>query len=177
MLKGMEAATLSIPDGVGATRETLKHMRDAVRRGVLDPQMRPTALKIVSGIPSKAFHSEVRRVFNWVRDNITYRLDATEVEQIHDAKITIAWRAGDCDDMCIVLATLLMCLGHTCRFIAVGFGERGDGMFTHVVLEVKPAGEGAWIALDATEPNPMGWFPPNATNIMRLRLTMGDSGD
>jgi transglutaminase-like putative cysteine protease len=148
------------------TRETLKVMRELTLIGVHDPAMRLRALNIVADIPGKAWRWEIRRMLNWVRRNITYRLDATEVEQLCLGQRTLELGQGDCDDMSILLATLLMCIGHPCRFVAMGFGEPGDGEFSHVMVETLAAGDGPWISLDATEPEPMGWFPPGVTNIM-----------
>jgi transglutaminase superfamily protein len=165
----MKAETIWLPDTAPpefATRETLKIMRELTMGGVHDPAMRRHALSIVEHIPGKAWRWEIKCVFNWVRRNITYRLDATEAEQICTAKITMRNRQGDCDDMSIVLATLLMCIGHPCRFAALGFGEPGDGEFSHVLVQTLAAGEAPWISLDPTEPNRMGWFPPGDANIL-----------
>jgi transglutaminase-like putative cysteine protease len=170
---GIQAGIIPIPDGAAGTRETLKAMRELTRAGVLDPEMRLLANSIVRHIPGKTWFAEIRAVFNWVRTNITYRLDATEIEQISLASITVEQGQGDCDDMSIVLATLLMSIGHPCRFVAVGFGEHGDGLFSHVLVETRGAGETPWVSLDTTEPAPMGWFPPGVTNIMRARIGAG----
>jgi len=164
----IEAGIITIPDGAAGTREVLKLMRKLVRMGKLDPAMMLKAQEIVRHIPGKAWMAEIRAIFNWVRSNITYRLDTNDVEVIALASIVIAKGQGDCDDMCIVLATLLESIGHPCAFRAVGFDRPGD--FTHVVCMTRPMDSQRWLSLDATEPEPMGWFPPGVTTSMTVPI-------
>ena len=129
-----------------------------------DPQNRILAQRLVSCAPNKAWMTEVRCIFNFVRQNIRYMLDTNGVEVLQSPEYTLAEGSGDCDDHAILLATLLECAGHPCRFIAVGFS--GDGSLEHVLTQTRGAGEGKWVSLDTTEDFPMGWFPPDVTDTM-----------
>ena len=100
-------------------------------------------------------------LFEWVRNNITYRLDPNGLETIQRADVTLELGYGDCDDFCILLSTLLECCGYWTAFCALGFDE--PGLYSHVIVLSQLVGETPVFAMDATEPNPMGWMPPGAT--------------
>jgi hypothetical protein len=66
-------------------------------------------------------------------------------------------RAGDCDDMSILLAAMLEAVGHPVRLALAGPDPLQPRLFTHVYLEVYY--KGRWIPLDPTMPYPPGWSP------------------
>jgi hypothetical protein len=66
-------------------------------------------------------------------------------------------RAGDCDDMTIVLGAMLEAIGHSVRIVVTGTNPRTPDVFTHIYIEVLYRGR--WVPLDATMPHPMGWAP------------------
>ena len=144
-----------------ATRETLKHMRKLVWDGVRLPAVRDHANLILSGVPGKAWRWQMNQIFNWVRDNITYRLDPNGLETIQRADVTLQLGYGDCDDFCILLSTLLECCGYWTCFRALGFAE--PGQYSHVILMAQLEGETPLLQMDATEPQQMGWAPPGWT--------------
>lgn len=141
-------------DGLAGTRQTLREMAAMVRKdaGALDNRQR--ALAIVAACQGHDFLCEIRAVFHFCRDQITYRRDPVEREWIQDAARTIGvFGSGDCDDKVVCLATLLGALGHRSRFVVVG--HKRD-QFTHVYLEVHT--NNGWLSLDPTpERAPVGW--------------------
>lgn len=144
-------------------------MRGLVWQGKTDLANRDLANSIIAQVGAKDWQGEIAALFEWVRTNIRYTLDTSDIEVLQSAAVTIALGYGDCDDMAILLATLLECSGHKACFIALGFSEPGD--FSHVLVLASGAGETPWIALDATEPNPVGWFPPGAICEMLAPLS------
>ena len=66
-------------------------------------------------------------------------------------------RAGDCDDMAIVLGAMLEAVGHSVRLVLTGTDPLAPDRFTHIYIEVLCRGR--WVPLDATMPYPMGWAP------------------
>lgn len=147
-----------IPEGAEGTRETLKQMRRLVRDGKTDLAMRDLAQQIIAGVPGKDWFGELCALLNWVRDSIRYSLDINDIEVIQGPATTVRLGYGDCDDLSILLATLCECAGHPCAFVALGFDA--VGMYSHVLVLASGAGETAWVALDATEGQPAGWYPP-----------------
>ena len=150
-----------IPDGAAGTRETLKMMRELVREAKRMPKLRLLALRLVRGIPEKDWQAEIRACFDFVQKKIRYTLDINAIETLQAPQVTLKLKAGDCDDKAMLLAALLELLGHPCYFCAAGFDEANA--YSHVFVLVDAGGEGNIVALDTTEPQPMGWGPPNPT--------------
>lgn len=117
------------------------------------------------GLPQKDFHGEARRLFEYVRDRIRYVKDIDGVETLHPPEWVLKLGAGDCDDKSILLAALLLSIGHTPRFIAVAFEP---DVFSHVW--VQDLLDGQWVDLEATESLPFGQHVPlrDAVRIITL---------
>jgi transglutaminase-like putative cysteine protease len=147
----------SIPDGRAGTDATLRLMRAAVRRGRVDPEIRSTALHLTLLQPERDCYAEIGTLFAWVRDNIRYVGDVLGVETLAEARQTLRARAGDCDDQCVLLASLIESIGYATRFIVAAYTQ-GD-LYEHVFLGVD-CGDGALLALDPTEAQGVGWEPP-----------------
>lgn len=142
-------------DGVAGTQQTLVAMAAQVRQDAGNLTLRQKALKIVSDCPGHDFKCEIRALFRYCRDQITYRKDPVENEWVQDAARTLhVFGTGDCDDKVVCLATLLATLGHKSRFVIIG---RRPDQFSHVYLEVQTAPD-KWVPLDPTpERAPAGW--------------------
>ena len=152
-----------IPEGVGGIRATLRLMQRIVKEYKKIPEMREFACSLVSMLPPKAWRAEANVLFVFVRDRIRYIFDPVDVETVCSPDVTLAIGQGDCDDKAVLLATLLECIGHPCRFVAVGYSE--PNVFEHVYLETK-IGED-WIACETTERVPFGWYQRNPAACMR----------
>ena len=109
------------------------------------------------GVRPKDYLGEIKALFEWVQRNIRYTRDPHRVELLHSARRLLELRAGDCDDMTILLGSMLQSIGHPVRIVVVGPDPLRPRLFTHVYPEVRYRGR--WIALDATMPHPMGWAP------------------
>ncbi len=161
-----------LPDGIRGTQRTLAVMAAAVRgelppnySGFRDEHIRQTAIDTCVGVRGHDVLGEITALFFFVRDHIAYRFDPIDTERVQDAATTLALQSGDCDDKCVLLATLLASMGHLPRFIA----QSQDGpSFDHVYVEVARGGE--WLALDPTADGtpgiqlaPIGWRNPAAS--------------
>ena len=153
-----------IADGAAGTRTTLKVMRDLVRAGKRNPILRDAAQNVIRAVPAKNWLGEISAIFAFIRKNIRYSLDAHAIEIVQGPMITLRAAYGDCDDICVLLATLLESIGHPCVLAALGFEEPGN--YSHVLVLTSGGGETELISLDATEPQAMGWFPPGVSSIM-----------
>lgn len=152
---------MSIPSGEDGTRETLKLMSKMVKAEKSALPIRLLAMRLVSEQRQKDFTGEVRRIHEFVRDQIRYVKDIRGVETLQYPTKTLELGQGDCDDKSALTAALLESIGHPTRFVAVGFG----GGFSHVLLETKIGTK--WIPVETTEPVGLGWFPPGVTARMR----------
>jgi transglutaminase-like putative cysteine protease len=133
-------------------------MRDLIRLGKTNPALRDLAQLIVRDVPAKDWIGELAAIFAFVKNNVRYRLDTNDIEVLQSARVTLALGYGDCDDRSILTAVLCELLGHPCELVALGFDQ--DENYSHVLVIADGGGETGPIALDTTEPHPMGWFPP-----------------
>lgn len=123
--------------------------------------IRQLAANLVNDLPPKAYAAEVERLFNYVKNNIRYTRDVYEVETLQTPDKTLEFGYGDCDDMVLLLATLLLAIGHPVRFVAMGMEP---GRFSHVFLETKIGAD--WVALETTEPVGVGWEPKGKSKMV-----------
>lgn len=113
------------------------------------------------GLQQKDFAGEARRLLEYVRDNIRYVRDIADVETLHDPVTLLKVGAGDCDDKAILLAALLLSIGHDrLRFVAAAFEP---GQFSHVWLQDEVYGK--WIDLEPTEPIAYGRSVPTSDAV------------
>jgi hypothetical protein len=148
-----------IPTGWLGTQKTVDHVQALIRSGAKDFYVRQKAIDILleKQVKPKDYLAEVKALFEWVQQHIRYTKDTFQVEVLHSARRMLELRAGDCDDMAILLGAMLEAIGHPVRLALSGPDPLRQDLFTHIYLEVFH--KGGWIPLDATMPHPMGWAP------------------
>lgn len=127
------------------------------------PVILQRATELARRCASKDWLCEVRTLHAFVRDAIRYQLDVRDVETLRTPELVLRERAGDCDDKSVLLASLLEAIGHPTRFVALAFGAP-PAPFSHVYVETRVGDR--WIALETTEPWPMGQKPEGATRAL-----------
>lgn len=134
-------------------------MMALIRAGAKNFFVRQEAIDILieKGVKPKDYMGEIRALFEWVQQNVRYTKDPFRLEVLHSARRMLELRAGDCDDMAVLLGAMLEAIGHPTRLILVGPDPLQPRLFTHVYLEAYHRGQ--WIPLDPTMPHPMGWAP------------------
>lgn len=149
-----------VPKGTAGTLATARIIASLIREGAKDFLVRQTAIRIFrrAGIRAKDRMGEVQALFEWVRRNVRYTRDIYRVELLHTARRMLELKAGDCDDMTILLGAMLLSTGHPVRLALVGFRPGKPHVYTHIYPEVHVLGR--WIAIDATVDKPIGWAPP-----------------
>ena len=148
-----------IPKGALGTQKTVEHVQSLIRAGAKDFYVRQKSIDILleKRVTPKDYLAEMKALFEWVQQHIRYTKDTFGVEVLHSAKRMLELRAGDCDDMTILLGAMLEAIGHPVRLVIIGSDPLRQDLFTHIYLEVFH--KGRWIPLDATMPHPMGWGP------------------
>jgi transglutaminase-like putative cysteine protease len=151
---------LRVPKGKRGTLVTARIIARMIRQGAKDFCVRQCAIQIfrLYRVPAKDRFGEVCSLFDWVRRNIRYTRDIFRVELLHTARRMLELKAGDCDDMTILLGSMLQSTGHPVRLVLVGFRPHQPHLYSHIYLEVLVCG--GWLALDATMPRSIGWAPP-----------------
>ena len=145
-----------IPDGPEGIYITLRHMRRFIRDGKIKPVIREKAMQLTSHLHPKDWVGEVQAIHKFVRDDIRYIKDITNVETVAWPEYTLEKRAGDCDDKVVLAGALLESIGHPTRSVAIGFIP---GVYCHVLLETKIGAK--WVTVETTEPVEVGWQPKN----------------
>jgi hypothetical protein len=148
-----------IPAGWLGTQKTVEHVQALIRAGAKDFYVRQKAIDIMleKQVKPKDYLAEIKALFEWVQQHIRYTKDTFRVEVLHSAKRMLELRAGDCDDMAILLGAMLEAIGHPVRLVLSGPDPLRQDLFTHIYLEAFH--KGRWIPLDATMPYPIGWAP------------------
>jgi Transglutaminase-like superfamily len=148
-----------IPKGYLGTKRTVEYIKALIRSGAKDFFVRQKGIDILleRGVTPKDYRGEIKALFEWVQQNVRYTKDPFRVEVLHSARRMLELRAGDCDDMTILLGAMLEAIGHPVRIVLAGPDPLRPCLFTHVYLEAYD--KGRWIPLDPTMPYPMGWAP------------------
>jgi transglutaminase-like putative cysteine protease len=133
-------------------------MRALALQGAQQIRVRNKAVQLTSGLLQKDYAGEACACLAYCRDGIRYVRDIFDVETLHAATTVMDIGAGDCDDKAILLAALLLSIGHPgVRFIALSLEP---GQFCHVW--VQDYVEGGWLDLEPTEAIPCGGRVPDA---------------
>jgi hypothetical protein len=148
-----------IPKGYPGTKRTVEHIKALIRAGAKDFYVRQRAIDILleKGVKPKDYPGEIKALFEWVQRNVRYTKDPFRVEVLHSARRMLELRAGDCDDMAILLGAMLEAIGHPVRLVLAGPFPLRPRLFTHVYLEVYH--KGRWIPWTPPCPTQMGWAP------------------
>jgi len=146
-----------IPSGYPGTLQTVEQVCELIKTGAKDFTVRQSAIDILlqRAVKPKDYLAEIKALFEWVQQNIRYTKDTFRVEVLHSAKRMLQLRAGDCDDMTILLGSMLEAIGHPIRLVLSGANPARPDQFSHIYLEVLYRDQ--WLALDATMPHAMGW--------------------
>ncbi len=115
-------------------------MKKVARLRAGDPTLRKLALNILQEyqIPSNFFINESLAIGDYVKNSIRYVRDPDNIEQIQDPigmlrDIQSKSAQGDCDDMALFTATLLLTIGHQPFFRAVRYSEP-FGNYNHIYV-------------------------------------------
>lgn len=166
-----------IPAGLPGTRRTAAHVARLIREGARDFYVRQKAIDILlaSRVPAKDYVGEVNALFRWVQRHVRYTKDPFRIEVLHSARRLLELRAGDCDDMTILLGALIKAVGHPVRLVLTGPEATRPDLFSHIYLEARPRGR--WIPLDATMPVDMGWAPRTPVRMVLSIEQESNHGD
>lgn len=142
-------------------------MKKVARLRAGHPLIRKLALNILqqAQVPSHHFVDEALAIGDYVQRKVRYVRDADNIEYLQDPLDMIkqtqkGTAQGDCDDMALLTATLLLAIGHQPFYRAVRY-ESGAGNYNHiytVVYEKNPYGQKQRVVLDCIlKDRPMGY--------------------
>jgi transglutaminase-like putative cysteine protease len=163
----------SLPGGDAGVKKTLKKMKEFIREGSKDPNIRQLAMSIIRKCRVKDALCETKAIFKWVQENLRWTRDVDGVETLQKPARTLSpeWRAGDCDDLTMALDSLLLSVGiGPTRLKVIAADAENPDSFSHVYMQVAmptshnqmaglgDTGEVEWISLDPSPPGVgFGW--------------------
>lgn len=161
----------NLSDGVGGNIETIKEMQKVARIRSGHPLIRKLASNILQeyGVKSHHFADEALAIGDFVQRKVRYLRDPDNVEYLQDPlilveKIKSGSAQGDCDDMALFVATLLLSVGCQPSFRAVRY-EQAIGNYNHIYVvttEHNPYEKPRRIVLDCImKDKPIGFEVPH----------------
>lgn len=139
-----------LSSGVGGTKQTIAVMRKLVDQAVSDASFVRFAIEIVRGVAPFDHQGELQAVYQWVQRNIRYTMDPVTKEKLYSPQDLLKIRAGDCDDIAMLMGALVIALGFPARLATIAANQSAPDEFSHVYLEAEnPPGSGQWYAMDA----------------------------
>lgn len=164
--------------GDAGVEQTIALMRELVDEALRDPSIIRLATDIVRPVAAFDDYAEANALYEWVRSNIRFTKDPVNKEKLYPPAELLKIRAGDCDDISMLLATLLMAVGYPARLMTIAAPGSPD-QFSHVYVEAEvPAGSGQWIPVDpARADSQFGVAPPMFTRARWWSLVDSSYGD
>lgn len=165
--------------GDAGVAQTIAQMRQLVDEALRDPSIIRLATDIVRSVPAFDDYAETNALYEWVRRNIRFTKDPVNKEKLYPPAELLKIRAGDCDDISMLLATLVMAVGYPARLMTVAASPSSPEQFSHVYMEAEiPAGSGQWIPMDpARADSQFGVAPPMTYRSRWWSLTDNSYGD
>ncbi len=125
-------------------------MRRLVDAALSDAAFVRKTRDIVAHVQAYDETGEVRAVYNWIQRNIRFTKDPLTKETLFPPQELLKIRAGDCDDISMLMGAMLLALGYPARLVTIAANPSDPGEFSHVYVEVEiPPGSGNWMAVDA----------------------------
>lgn len=155
-----------LSDGQKGNKETISFMTKVARNRSGHPKIRKLALNILNyyKIPSMHYRDEALAIGEYIKNHVRYVRDPDGIEYLQDPidlvdQMVQGTAQGDCDDMSLLITTLLLAIGHTPRFRAVRYNPNQD-FYNHIyVVDYEKNGNGPVlrISIDAILKNsPIG---------------------
>lgn len=144
------ARRLLLPAGAEANLITLREMTQIVREDSQFSDLRKFIFKYV-GLENKTLDEQIKRAFEFCRDEIVYQEEKTGFETIADfwSCQFVLDSKGDCAIKSLSLATMLSYLNLKPFFTALRQLKNAD-FFNHVFVSYRYEGKTVW--LDPTPP-------------------------
>ena len=173
-IKDYPIKKLNIGTGEDAANKTLELMSEIINKSFQNWRIRELAVNITKDLPARDEYNEVMSIYEWVRNNTRFVRDPRGTELLHSPLVALDKIAmgdkfsGDCDDLSILLASLIKSIGYPIALRIASYKE--DKCFSHVYVLVKVKGQ--WISLDPILPQEYNahFELPNITRLADIEI-------
>ena len=131
----------NVGSGYLANLNTVEMMKRVAHERKSHPLVRQLALLIIqeAGVPSQHYIDEAKAIGRYVQQKVRYVRDIQGIEQLHDPLTMIdqlkkGLAQGDCDDMSLLIATLLLSIGHEPFYPIVKYNPNHS--YAHIYVTV-----------------------------------------
>ena len=133
----------TVGDGIWGNLDTIKIMSKMAREYSTNTLVRTLATNILAydKIPSHHYLEEAKAIGRFVQKHVRYVRDTADVETLHAPDMMIkhmqerGYMSADCDDMALLIASMLMAVGIRPKFRAVRY-RTDSGPFNHIYVVV-----------------------------------------
>ena len=144
--------------------DRISYIMEEIDEGKRDPRIRKLASDALTGkkqdgswaVEEKDWNAEVDAIFYFVRKNVRYTRDIQDIELFQKAGRTLELKIGDCDDLSILLGSMLQAVGYPVILRVIGLNG-GTYQHIYVVAGLPPHDPKEWKPLDASRPEGPGW--------------------
>ena len=137
-----DSKNFTIPVGEQGSLATVDFLIKVARKQSKLPIIRELALRILEqyDVKSNDYYNEAFAIGDFVKKKLRYVRDINGTELVHDPVMLIdqmrrGQAHGDCDDMSLLIATLLLSIGHQPYFRIVKY-YNGMGAYQHIYIVV-----------------------------------------
>lgn len=138
-----------LDNGAKGNLKTVDYMVKMARNNCADPEVRQLAENILGYYNTKDMYylDEAIAIGDYVKKFVRYVRDPNGVEMLTDPKTMIDKlkrneAKGDCDDMALLVATLLLAVGIQPYFVIVKYNKNSNG-FNHIYVVVCEKNHGS----------------------------------
>jgi len=151
--------------------DRIHHIRALINKYKSHRKIYEASRKIVMSCPERSWKCELSSVYKFMRHAVRYRRDINKVDTYQSPLKTFEWRAGDCDDFTIAIASLCEALGYQSLLEVIQTKNAKD--FNHIfpLILVPPRGKNRKkVAMDASVPRWMGWHPKHEGLVAKSKI-------
>jgi hypothetical protein len=142
-----------IPGGMAGTQFTVEVIESMKKKVAARRPFRVFVLNLLDqyGIDPLDKRQVAELFLKWVHKNIRYVPDPLHTEFVQCPLELLKVRYGDCDDMALLLASMLEAVGIDTRFVTTGHSAAN---MEHIYIEIEIGGK--WFPADPTLDMPLG---------------------
>ena len=167
---------------VHTIEQRVQKIIELVRKAKVDPYVQRATAGVLNRkcgddwcVPEKDHTAEIRAIFTYVREHVRYMADPKNLDTFRAPRHTMrpvedgGFAGGDCDDVCSVLASMLLIAGYSVKLRIMSVPPNPKGAWTHIFVRcgLPQRAPTKWISLDATLNKAPGFDPSRLANATR----------